>query len=406
MGACASRPEVHDAGLPDKQALPCKPQVPAALQAPVLTAQPSPTQTVVSSKQPLTPGTPRQDTIPAKLAFVRAELPAGAGPLPPHACTPPSPLAQAPSGVLLPGLELPYAAPFVPPPSLPPPEHARSWGEREGGRGFWRPARRRAVLVGVNYAGAGEGGAALRGCVRDAHCLHALLTARFGFQPEDVVLLHDLQPHSELLPTKANILAALDWLVAVAAAGDSLVFGFCGHGVPGFAEGGAHALLPCDFCEEGGIAETDMSERLVQRLPAGARLHCVVDACRGDISLGLPARTLTRPDSWADWQVDVRTGEAPACRGGGGGEAVLLSGTLANPEDPDADPEPHAFSGFESTGAMTFALIQAAELGQAGTYQTLLRAMRYSLKNGPQHFPAAPRLAASRCFDLNRPFCL
>lgn len=55
---------------------------------------------------------------------------------------------------------------------------------------------------------------------------------------------------------------------------------------------------------------------------------------------------------------------------------------------------------------MTFALIQAMEQGQAATYQALLRAMRYSLKNGPQHFPAAPQLAASCTFDLNRPFCL
>ncbi len=57
-------------------------------------------------------------------------------------------------------------------------------------------------------------------------------------------------------------------------------------------------------------------------------------------------------------------------------------------------------------GAAAFALIQAVEQGQAGTYQALLRAMRYSLKNGPQHFPAAPRLAAYRRFDLNRPVCL
>jgi len=35
------------------------------------------------------------------------------------------------------------------------------------------------VLAGVNYARDG-GGAALRGCVRDAHCLHGLLASRFG----------------------------------------------------------------------------------------------------------------------------------------------------------------------------------------------------------------------------------
>ena len=47
--------------------------------------------------------------------------------------------------------------------------------------------------------------------------------------------------------TQANILAALDCLGTGAAAGDSLVFGFSGHGAPGSAERGGPALLPCDF---------------------------------------------------------------------------------------------------------------------------------------------------------------
>jgi len=57
-------------------------------------------------------------------------------------------------------------------------------------------------------------------------------------------------------------------------------------------------------------------------------------------------------------------------------------------------------------GAVVFALIQAVEQGQASTYNTLLRAMRYSLKNGPQHFAKIPELSASWDFDLNRPFLL
>ena len=57
-------------------------------------------------------------------------------------------------------------------------------------------------------------------------------------------------------------------------------------------------------------------------------------------------------------------------------------------------------------GAVTFSLIQAVEQGQASTYNVLLRAMRYSLKNGPQHFPKVPELSASHDFDLNRPFLL
>lgn len=57
-------------------------------------------------------------------------------------------------------------------------------------------------------------------------------------------------------------------------------------------------------------------------------------------------------------------------------------------------------------GAVIFALIQAVEQGHAATYNTLLRAMRYSLKNGPQHFAKIPELSSSWDFDLNRPFLL
>lgn len=57
-------------------------------------------------------------------------------------------------------------------------------------------------------------------------------------------------------------------------------------------------------------------------------------------------------------------------------------------------------------GAVAFSLIQAVEQGQASTYNVLLRAMRYSLKNGPQHFPKVPELSVSQEFDLNRPFLL
>jgi len=46
---------------------------------------------------------------------------------------------------------------------------------------------------------------------------------------------------------QANLLAALEWLVADAAPGDSLVFGFSGHGTSGAADAGGAALLPCNY---------------------------------------------------------------------------------------------------------------------------------------------------------------
>ena len=104
MGACVSKSGVSDAELPRKQALPSKNQLNAATphhQAAAAAVHPaehrSPVQPALLSKQPLTPGTPQQDTIPAKLAFGRAEVetPAGAPPLSNGPSTPPTPLSQA-----------------------------------------------------------------------------------------------------------------------------------------------------------------------------------------------------------------------------------------------------------------------------------------------------------------------
>jgi hypothetical protein len=62
----------------------------------------------------------------------------------------------------------------------------------------------------------------------------------------------------------------------------------------------------CMAAQAGGVAEAELRGALLGRLPAGARLHAVVDACAGELSLGLPARTTTRPDSWAEWQARAR----------------------------------------------------------------------------------------------------
>ena len=52
-------------------------------------------------------------------------------------------------------------------------------------------------------------------------------------------------------------------------------------------------------------------------------------------------------------------------------------------------------------GPITFCLVQAVEQGQAATYNVLLRAIRYALKNGPQHFVHTPQLFSSRRLNFN-----
>ena len=50
---------------------------------------------------------------------------------------------------------------------------------------------------------------------------------------------------------------------------------------------------------------------------------------------------------------------------------------------------------------MVFAFVQAVQQNQGSTYNVLLRAMRYALKNGPQHFVHHPQMFSSRRLDFN-----
>ncbi|CAL5219515.1 g1360 [Coccomyxa viridis] len=314
----------------------------------------------------------------------------------------PLPVSEAPSEVGLHGrAQLPYAAPYIPGPGLPPPDYKHLAGVAQR----WQPARRAAVLVGVNYLYARDQNSRLRGSVNDIHCLKHLLMRRFGFQADDIVLLHDAQPHPEYWPTKDNIREAVQWLVRDSQAQDSLVFAFSGHGCMDVSHDQERdGILPSDYEKVGPIYDDELAKQLVRPLPEGARLHCLVDACKGVFALGLPSRTYTRADGWSAWEEDEHGPDGAYLHPSTGGEAIMLSSSLGEEDDADADLA--ELSTHASMGAVVFALTQAVEQGHAATYNTLLRAMRHSLKNGPQHFAKIPELSASWDFDLNRSFLL
>jgi hypothetical protein len=86
--------------------------------------------------------------------------------------------------------------------------------------------RRRALLIGINYQGQnGE----LRGCHNDVLRMQEYIQKEHGFPPEDMLVLLDGGQHQHH-PTRKNIIAALQALVAHSQAGDSIVVHYSGHG--------------------------------------------------------------------------------------------------------------------------------------------------------------------------------
>ncbi|WP_324282297.1 caspase family protein [Cyanobacterium aponinum UTEX 3222] len=82
--------------------------------------------------------------------------------------------------------------------------------------------RKLALLVGINHYAHGD---SLHGCVTDVELQRQLLIHRFGFFPEDIVVLTDKQA------TRENILTAFqEHLCLQANANDVVVFHFSGYG--------------------------------------------------------------------------------------------------------------------------------------------------------------------------------
>ena len=109
--------------------------------------------------------------------------------------------------------------------------------------------RKRALLVGINdYANIGQfQWSPLEGAVNDTEIQKQLLINLFGFQPDNIRILHNEEA------TRDNILQAFeDHLIKWAQPGDVVIFHFSGHGSqvadPGkvFSDGRVSTIVPID----------------------------------------------------------------------------------------------------------------------------------------------------------------
>lgn len=126
--------------------------------------------------------------------------------------------------------------------------------------------KRLATLVGCNYFNTPN---ELHGCINDVESMRTLLVQRFGFVPEDIVVLTDA-PSSPVVPTGANIRVALRGMVDRAEPGDVLFFHYSGHGTlipavkPHRGRGKREeAIVPVDFnLITGNVAKKNTIEQV------------------------------------------------------------------------------------------------------------------------------------------------
>lgn len=250
--------------------------------------------------------------------------------------------------------------------------------------------RHRALLIGINYFGTR---AQLRGCINDVKNVHSLLTETYGWDPRNIRTLTDDSRSRSSMPTRANIEAAMKWLVHGAQPGDSYFFSFSGHGAQqpdphGYEEDGMNeTILPVDFKTAGMISDDIISEIMVRHLPEGVRLTAVMDCCHSGTGLDLPYSWTRR-----GWREETNPYHCAA-------DVQLFSGC----EDDDTSSDASSLFGAAG-GAMTTAFCDTLRATHCPTYPQLISNLNKLLRR--RGFRQCAQLTSTQHFDIDRPFLL
>ncbi|KAF9647631.1 hypothetical protein BDM02DRAFT_3156037 [Thelephora ganbajun] len=248
--------------------------------------------------------------------------------------------------------------------------------------------RKKALCVGINYKGTGK---ELNGCVNDAKNVRKFLLKNWNFKPEDIVVLTDDTQDPRRLPTKANMLSAMKWLVRDAKAHDSLFFHYSGHGgqirdtdgdeVDGYDE----VIFPLDYERKGvGIITDDtMNELLVRPIPDGCRLT----SCHSGSALGTANGKLKNSD------VTDKFRKLKSSAGD------VISFSACEDSQTSADVVKNGMA----VGAMSYTFIKCLDANPKLSYQQLLKNVRALLR---KHYTQKPQLSSSHKIDTNRSFIL
>lgn len=291
--------------------------------------------------------------------------------------------------------------------------------------------KKKALCIGINYFGQS---AELKGCINDANNVKRFLCTHFGYKPEDIVMLTDDAQNPRQVPTKRNMLEAMQWLVRDAKPNDSLFFHYSGHGGQtkdtdgDEADGYDEVIYPVDFKQNGHIVDDVMHDIMVKPLPAGCRLTAIFDSCHSGSALDLPyiystEGKIKEPNLAAEAGQGLLSAVTSYARGDMGGVFSSVSGLLktatgsgqraekktratrTSPADviswsgcKDSQTSADTFEAGKATGAMSFAFISVLSQNPQQSYQQILNSIRGILRN---KYSQKPQLSASHPIDTS-----
>ncbi len=136
---------------------------------------------------------------------------------------------------------------------------------------------KKALIVGINeYSQAGFN---LRGCLNDAESLSSLLVDVYNFDVKDVARLINSDA------TKGRILQGLKELVIGASAGDTIIFGFSGHGTQITAttsnesDSKDECIVPFEADFKSLITDNELHDIIMSNVDPTVNFTAIYDCC-------------------------------------------------------------------------------------------------------------------------------
>ncbi|KAI0270334.1 caspase domain-containing protein [Russula aff. rugulosa BPL654] len=158
------------------------------------------------------------------------------------------------------------------------------------------PKKRKALVIGINYSQHPGRDFELRYCTGDAYEMADFLRTNLGFATHDIRVMTDEMENPWDIPTKENILRAMQELVSDPQPGDSFLCTI--KDTDGDEDDGLdECICAMDYFGDdpnptentpGLIVDDVIHDILVRPLPQGCRLAALFDSCHSGTALDLP----------------------------------------------------------------------------------------------------------------------
>lgn len=247
----------------------------------------------------------------------------------------------------------------------------------------------KGLFIGINYIGQS---CELRGCINDVKNMKNLYNKLYGLTTCKMLIDNN---EGDGMPTKANILNGIKWLVSNTTSGEQLFFYYSGHGTyisdvnRDESDKNDECIVPCDYQSSKFITDDVLRQELILKCRT-CYLFSVFDSCHSGTMLDLnysctPTGTIKKISQ--NFEVNTKV------------HAICLSG--CRDDQTSADTTETINGSRTSCGALSWALFYALNVDKKISSRSLLNHVsdmlsksKYSQK--PQlSFDSFPRLDES-----------